>query len=144
MIRSCLILVLIMGVFSCTKTTNSNALQHSPYEGKWLWIGRTSGLFQSTPLADSPVILSMNPGYLYNVMLKGNISVKGTFTTDSGSAWAATTFNNITMPFGDTTSRMVGNVTFLSFNYVQVGRFFLFQNNELSISGDTLTMIDIQ
>ncbi len=29
MIRSCLILVLIVGVFSCTKTINSNALQHS-------------------------------------------------------------------------------------------------------------------
>jgi hypothetical protein len=141
MIRTCLILVLIVGVFSCTKTTNSNTNQDSSYAGKWLWIGTSSGPFRSNPLVDSPVVLSINSGNLYIVTLNGQISAQGNFTTNSGSNGPVTTFNNITAPSGNSTSGTVGNVTFISFNYIQVGRFFLYQNNLLSISGDTLTML---
>src|SRR5579862_9580011 len=133
--------VLIIGLFSCNKTNDSTIAKNSPYDGHWLWIGTSSGLFKSIPLVDSAVVLSINGSNMYDVTLNGTSSIQGTFTTDTTAPFPITTFNNVTSPYGNNTSGMVGNAYFISFNYFQVGRFFLFQNNTLSISGDTLTMV---
>ena len=120
----------------------SNAGQNSgQYDGQWQWIGTSSGLFKTAPLADSPVVLTLNPDSSYHVTLSGQISLQGTFSTDSSTFWNNIKFNNITHPFGDTTSVTVGNITEVYFNYSQIGRLIIYQNEEISISGDTLTLL---
>ncbi len=111
------------------------------YNGQWQWIGTSSGLFSTIPLEDSPVALTLNPDSSYNVTLNGQISLQGTFSTDSSTYWNNIRFNNITQPFGDTTSVTVGNMTEAFFNYSQIGRLVIYQNDEISISGDTLTLL---
>ncbi len=58
------------------------------------WIGIQFEL----PLADSPVVLTLNPDSSYKVTLIGQISLQGTFSTDSSTFWNNITFNNITEP----------------------------------------------
>ncbi len=136
-------LVLLTGVFSCTKTENTSTPRSSPNDGQWLWVGTTSGIFSTAPLVDSPVLLSLNTGNNYNVTLKGQVSLEGTYSTDTSGGWNLIKFNNINEPAGNTTSVTSGNITYLYFNYAHVGRLTLFQNNSmsLSITGDTLTLL---
>ena len=122
----------------------SNADQQNSgqlYDGQWKWIGTSSGLFNTIPLVDSAVVLTLNSDSSYNVTLIGQISLKGTFSTDSSTFWNNIKFNNITQPFGDTTSVTVGNITEIYFNYSQIGRLVIYQNDEMTISGDTLTLL---
>ena len=111
-----------------------------PYNGQWQWIS-TWGVNRTLALADSPVVLTLNPDNSYSVTLNRQISLQGTFSTDSSANWTNIKFNNITEPAGDTTSVTIGNITELYFNYSQIGRLVIFQNGEISISGDTLTLL---
>jgi hypothetical protein len=111
------------------------------YDGQWMWIGTSSGLFNTIPLVDSAVVLTLESDGSYNVTLIGQISLQGTFSTDSSTFWNNIKFNNITKPFGDTTSVTVGNITEVFFNYSQIGRLIIYQNDEITISGDTLTLL---
>jgi hypothetical protein len=149
-----LVFLLSVSLFSCSKSespvlinpgginSKANTSQNNgQVAGQWQWIGTTSGLFNTVPLTDSPVVLTLNPDSSYNVTLSGQVSLQGTFSTDSSTFWNNITFNNITEPSGDTTSVTIGNVTELYFNYAQVGRLVIYQNNELTIAGDTLTLL---
>ena len=120
---------------------NQIGQNNGQYDGQWQWIGTSSGLFRTIPLADSPVVLTLNPDSSYRVTLNSQLSLQGTFSSDSSTFWNNITFNNITEPAGDTTSVTIGNVTELYFNYSQIGRLVIYQNDELSISGDTLTLL---
>lgn len=108
---------------------------------QWLWTGTTSGLFSTVALADSPVVLTLNSGNEYNVSLNGQESLQGTYSIDSSAGWSEIEFGNINEPAGTKTIVTSGNVTYLFFNYSQIGRLTLYQNNSMSISGDTLTML---
>jgi hypothetical protein len=136
-------LVLTAGLFSCTKTDQTATPESSPNNGQWLWTGTYSGLFSTVSLVDSPVVLSLNSGNNYNVTLNGRVSLHGTYSTDTSAGWNLLKFDNIDEPAGNTTSVTSGNVTYLYFNYAQIGRMTLFQNNSvsLSITGDTLTIL---
>lgn len=148
-------LFLSVYLVSCTKSepavtinpggpNKSNADQQNGgqlYDGQWKWIGTTSGLFNTIPLVDSAVVLTLNSDSSYNVTLVGQISLQGTFSTDSSTFWNDIKFNNITKPYGDTTSVTVGNITEIYFNYSQIGRLIIYQNDEMTISGDTLTLL---
>ncbi len=147
------VFLLSVSLFSCSKsepsvTTNPGGLNkltgqqdNGQFGGQWQWIGTSSGLFNTIPLADSPVVLTLNPDSSYEVTLSGKVSLQGSFSTDSSAFWNNITFNNITEPAGDTTSVTIGNVTELYFNYSQIGRLVIYQNDEMTISGDTLTLL---
>lgn len=149
------IFLLSVSLYSCSKSgsdvminpggindSKSNTGQNSwRYDGQWQWIGTSSGLFNSIPLADSPVVLTLNPDSSYIVMLSGQLALQGTFSTDSSIYWANIKFNNIIQPYGDTTSVTIGNTIEAFFNYSQVGRLVIYQNDEITISGDTLTLL---
>jgi hypothetical protein len=111
------------------------------YDGQWQWIGTASGLFRTSPIINSPVVLSLETDNSYNVTLAGQLSLNGTYLTDSSTFWNNIKFINITQPFGDTTSVTIGNMTEAFFNYSQIGRFVIYQNDEMLISGDTLTLL---
>jgi hypothetical protein len=150
-----ILLFLSVALFSCTKSepaalinpggpNKSNAVQQGTgqlYNGQWQWIGTSSGLLSTSPIIDSPVVLSFETDNSYNVKLAGQLSFQGTYLTDSSTFWNNIKFNNITQPFGDTTSVTVGNITEAYFNYSQIGRLVIYQNDEISISGDTLTLL---
>jgi hypothetical protein len=123
------------------KSNGGQSGNEQPYHGQWRWIGTSSGLFSTIPMNDSPVVLSLEPDNSYNVTLGGQLSLQGTYTTDSSTYWNNIKFNNITEPAGDTTSVTIGNITELYFNYSQIGRMVIYQNDEISISGDTLTLL---
>jgi hypothetical protein len=131
--------ILFIALVSCTK--NETTLQNSPYDGQWRWIGTSIGPFSTFPPIDSPVVLTMSPGNFYKVTLNGALSIQGTFAADSNAYWTTLKFNNITQPFGDTTSETSGNITEVYFNYSNIGRLVIFQNNRASIAGDTLTLV---
>ena len=147
--------LLSVSLISCTKSepavlinpggpnkSNADQLNNGQlYDGQWKWIGTSSGLFNTIPLVDSAVVLTLNSDSSYYVTLIGQISLQGTFSTDSSTFWNNINFKNITQPFGDTTSVTVGNMTEVYFNYSQIGRLVIYQNDEISISGDTLTLL---
>ncbi len=146
--------LLSVTLISCTKSepavlispggindSKSNGQNNGQYDGQWQWIGTSSGLFRTSPIIDSPVVLSLETNNSYNVTLAGLLSLEGTYLTDSSTFWNNIKFNNITQPFGDTTSVTFGNITEVFFNYSQIGRLVIYQNDELSISGDTLTLL---
>ncbi|HXB29236.1 MAG TPA: hypothetical protein VNW49_05425 [Puia sp.] len=150
------IFLISVSLFSCSKSepaesinpggindskSNTGQQNKAKYDGQWQWIGTSSGLFSTIPLADSQVVLTLNPDSTYDVTLNGQFSLQGTFSSDSSAYWANIKFNNITEPAGDTTSVTVGNITELYFNYSQVGRLVIYQNDEMTISGDTLTLL---
>jgi hypothetical protein len=130
--------VLFLGLVSCKKTTVTPPI--SPYNGQWLWIGSSSGFFTIDPSTDSAVVLSLDSDNYYQVTVAGQLSLQGTFTTDSSSDGSMIKFNNINQPAGDTASGTSGNTTSLYFNYILVGRLVIFQYNGISVSGDTLTI----
>jgi hypothetical protein len=149
-------LLLSVYLLSCTKLepvvsinpggindSKSNAGQKNDgqYDGQWQWIGTSSGLFRTSPIIDSPVVLSLETDNSYNVTLAGLLSLQGTYLTDSSAFWNNIRFNNITQPFGDTTSITWGNITEAFFNYSQIGRLVIYQNDEMLLSGDTLTLL---
>ena len=123
------------------KSNSGQSGNEQPYNGQWKWIGTTIGLYRPAPIIDSPVVLSLETDNSYNVTLAGQLSLQGTYSIDSSTFWNNIKFNNITQPFGDTTSVTVGNMTEAFFNYSQIGRLVIYQNDELSISGDTLTLL---
>jgi hypothetical protein len=147
--------LLTVYLFSCTKSepvvsinpggindskSNTGQQKKGQYDGQWQWIS-TEGVSRTPALADSPVVLTLNPDNSYKVTLNGQLSLQGTFSPDSSTYWTNIKFNNITEPAGDTSSVTVGDITELYFNYSQVGRLVIFQNGEISISGDTLTLL---
>lgn len=123
------------------KTNGGQSGNELPYNGQWQWIGTSSGLFDRIPIIDSPVVLSLETDNSYNVTLAWQVSLQGTYSTDSSTFWNNIKFNNITQPFGDTTSVTIGNMTEAYFNYSQIGRLVIYQNDEMTISGDTLTLL---
>jgi hypothetical protein len=152
-----IILFLSLYLISCTKSepavlinpggpnqVKSNGGQsgnEQPYNGQWQWIGTTIGIFRPSSIVDSPVVLSLETDNSYNVTLAGQLSLQGTYSTDSSTFWNNIKFKNITLPFGDTTSVTIGNMTEVFFNYSQIGRLVIYQNDEMTISGDTLTLL---
>ena len=149
------IFLLSVSLYSCSKSesevminpgginnskSNTDQQNNAQYDGQWQWIS-TWGVSRTLALADSPVVLTLNPDSTYKVTLSGQLSLQGTFSTDSSAYWTNIKFKNITEPAGDTTSVTIGNITELYFNYSQVGRLWIFQNGEISISGDTLTLL---
>jgi len=123
------------------KSNGDQSGNEQPYNGQWQWIGTSSGLFSTIPLVDSPIVLTLNPDSSYKVTLNGQNSLQGTFSTDSSTFWNNIKFINITQPFGDTTSVTIGNITEVFFNYSQIGLLVIYQNDEIRISGDTLTLL---
>ena len=121
--------------------SNAGRSGNEIYNGQWQWISTSSGLSSTNAAVDSPVVLSLETDSSYNITLAGLLSLQGTYSTDSSVFWNNIKFNNITQPSGDTTSVTVGNITYLYFNYSQIGRLVIYQNNEMTISGDTLTLL---
>ncbi len=123
------------------KSNVGNSGNEQPYNGQWQWIGTSSGLFSTSASVDSAIVLSLETDSSYNVTIDGQLLLQGTYSTDSSAFWNNIKFNNITQPAGDTTSVTVGNITYLYFNYFQIGRLVIYENDEISISGDTLTLL---
>lgn len=147
--------LLSVSLISCTKSepavtinpgginskSNTDQQNSGQFDGQWQWIGTTSGIFNTIPSVDSPVVLSLDSDYSYRVMISGELTLQGTYSTDTSAFYTDLKFNNIDQPAGDTTSVTVGDMTYLYFNYSLVGRLTIYQNNDLSISGDTLTLM---
>jgi hypothetical protein len=138
-----LVYFLILSVYlvSCTKSEPGQSGNEQSYNGQWQWISTSRGPSNTSPVVDSPVILSLEPDNSYHVTLSGLLTLRGTFTTDSSTFWNNIKFNDITLPAGDTTTVTRGNITEVYFNYSQIGRLVIFQNDEMTISGDTLTLL---
>jgi|HubBroStandDraft_6_1064221.scaffolds.fasta_scaffold531791_1 hypothetical protein len=111
------------------------------YDGQWKWIGTIRGIYFPDPITDSPIVLRLAADNTYSVTLNGQLSMQGTYSTDSSTFWNNIIFNNIIQPAGDTISVTTGNITRLYFNYSQIGGLTIFRNNEISVSGDTLTLL---
>jgi hypothetical protein len=136
----CALVSLILS-FSACKKSEAPPL-YPDYYGNWQYIGTNDGrpLFIS-PSPDSTVVLSLNPPNLYSVWLNGVLAKSGSFQLDSGLGMITLQFNNLTQPYGSQTSVSTGGVTFLFYNYIQVGQLTLFQIDYTNAPGDTLNLL---
>ncbi len=133
-------LLLLMFISSCKK--EGQLVLYPSYYGQWQYIGYRFGPGFIAASADSSVILTLIPPNSYLTSLNGYLSTQGTFRLDSSMDLVSLQFNNITQPYGSwTVVGTTSGVTFLYFNYSQIGQLTLFQFNYISAYGDTLEML---
>jgi hypothetical protein len=133
--------VIKFGGLNGTKSDTVQTGYELVYDGHWKWLGTIRGIYFPDPITDSPIVLSLAADNSYSVTLNGQLAMQGTYSIDSSTFWNNIIFNNIVQPAGDTISITTGNITRLCFNYSEIGRLTIFRNNEISVSGDTLTLL---
>jgi hypothetical protein len=133
--------VIKLGGLNGAKSDTVQSGYEQVYDGQWKWMGTIRGIYYPDLTIDSPIVLSLAADNSYNVTLNGQLSMQGTYSTDSSTFGNNIIFNDIVQPAGDTISVTTGNMTRLCFNYSQIGRLTIFRNNEISVSGDTLTLL---
>jgi hypothetical protein len=124
---------------SCKKTIQ--APSYPSFNGQWLWIGTGGGVYLMKPSSDSLIILTLGSENNYTTTLNGQLVLQGTFTIDSGSNTLNLIFDNITHPFGNNNSGIIGGAGYVNFNYFKIGQFTLYQVNQTHTPGDTLYLL---